>query len=170
MKQTTVFSILLAVALAPPLSAQRKDNPPPPRPDAEQVGTQGILLSACPSDFRDGPYYENGLPYYGIPAWKIVEGFLSSPQDLDPWANVDVSSLRVLADGTDYTVCQRLTTILTNGARTAPPPEPWVYFTAGGFYFVSAWKNAQPLSNYATSYGHVMVFDSAFNLLGAYAS
>lgn len=170
MERTTIFAILLAGALTHPLHAQRKDHPPPSPPDEEQVGTHNLLLSACPSDFRDGPYYENGRPYYGIPAWKIVEGFVASPKNTDPWANIDGSLLRVLADGTDYTACQRLTSILTNGARTAPPPEPWVYFTAGGFYFVASWKNAQPLSNYATSYGHVMVFDSAFNLLGAYAS
>jgi hypothetical protein len=34
---------------------------------------------------------------------------------------------------------------------------------------VSQWKAAQTLDNYTTSYGHVMVFDSAFNLRGAYA-
>jgi hypothetical protein len=169
MKRTMIFAILLAGVLTHPLSAQRKDGPPPP-PDEEQAGTENLLLSACPLDFRDGPYYENERPYYGIPARKIVEGFLASPQATDSWANIDVASLRVLADGTDYPACQRLTTFLTNGARTGPPPEPWVYFTAGGFYFVSAWKNAQPLSNYATSYGQVMVFDGAFNLLGAYAS
>jgi hypothetical protein len=170
MKPTTISAMLLAVALTKPLNAQQKDNPPPPPADEEQVGTQNIMLSACPSDFRDGPYYENGHPYYGIPARRFVESFLAFPEDPDPWANVNVSSLRVLADGTDYTACQRLTMFLTNGVRNGPPPEPWVYFTAGGFYFVSAWTYAQPLSNYTTGYGHVMVFDSAFNLLGAYAT
>lgn len=166
MKRTTISAMLLAVALANPLNAQRK----PPAPPAPQAGTETTLLSSCPADFTDGPHYENGHPYYGIPARKPVETFLASPQVADPWANVDASSLRVLTDGLDYTVCQRLTTILTNGTRNAPPPEPWVYFTASGFYFVSSWAHAQPLSNYTTGYGHVMVFDSAFNLLGAYAT
>jgi hypothetical protein len=170
MRRTTISAMLLAMALAHPLSAQRNGNPPPPPPNEEQAGTQNMLLSACASDFRDGPYYENGHPYYGITARSFVEGFLASPAEGDDWANVDASSLRVLADGTDYTACQRLTTFLTNGARNGPPPEPWVYFTAGGFYFVSTWKYAQPLSNYTTGYGEVMVFDSGFNLLGVYAA
>lgn len=170
MKRTTICAMLLAMALTNPLNGQRKDNPPPPLPDEEQAGTQNLLLSACPWDFTDGPYYENGHAYYGIPARRIVESFLAPPQDVsDPWANVDATSLRVLADWTDYTACQRLTMILTDGARNGPPLQTWVYFTAGGFYFVSQWKYAQPLSNYTTSYGHVMVFDSEFNMLGAYA-
>jgi hypothetical protein len=167
MKRTTIFAMLLAVALAHPLSAQRKNNPPPPPPE---VGTEDLPASACPSDFTDGPYYENGHPYTGIPARTIVESFLAVPQDGDPWGNVDATSLRVLTDWTDYTACQRLTTILTDGTRSMPPLRTWVYFTAGGFYFVSQYKPAQPLSNYTTSYGHVIVFDSAFNLLGAFAT
>jgi hypothetical protein len=169
MKPMTFFAMLLAVALAQPLTAQHKGNAPPPPPDEEQVGTHS-MLSACPADFRDGPYYENGRPYYGLAARSIVEGFLASAEPGDPWETVNVSSLRVLDNGTDYTVCQRLTSILTSGARNAPPPEPWVYFTAGGFIFVSSWIHAQPLSNYTITYGRVIVFDSAFNLLGSFAA
>jgi hypothetical protein len=169
MKRTTISAMLLAMALAHPLSAQRRNNPPPP-PDEEQAGTQDLPPRACPADFTDGPYYENGLPYHGISARKVVESFLTPPQDAsDPWASVDVASLRVLTDWTDYTACQRLTTILTNGTRSMPPLRTWVYFTAGGFYFISQYKLAQPLSNYTTSYGHVMVFDRAFNWVGAYS-
>jgi hypothetical protein len=83
--------------------------------------------------------------------------------------NISVSSLRILADGTDRDACLRLTTFLTSGARSAPAPSPYVYFTAGGFYFVSQWKPAQTLDNYTTGYAHVMVFDSAFTLRGVYA-
>lgn len=162
--------VLLALAgFAHPLSGQRKDEPPPP-PDEEQVGTQGLPPSVCPADHTDGPLYGDGTSYYGIPARRIVEGFLAPPQDAtDPWKDVGVSSLRVLADGTDSSACLRLTSIITGGERSAPPPRTWVYFAAGGFYFVSQWKPAQTLSNYTTSYGHVMVYDSAFNLLGAFA-
>lgn len=171
MKRTTISAMLLAVALAHPLSAQRKNNPPPPPPDGEQVGTQDLPPRACPSDFTDGPYYENGNPYYGIPARRIVESFLApSQEDSDPWANVDVTSLRVLTEWIDQTACKQLTTILTDRTRSMPPLRTWVYFTAGGFYFVSQYKPAQPLSNYTTGYGHVIVFDSAYNWLGAYAT
>lgn len=75
----------------------------------------------------------------------------------------------MLTDAGDYDACLRLTTILTGGERSAPAPQTLVYFAAGGFYFVSQWKRAQTLDNYTTSYGHVMVFDSAFNLRGTYA-
>lgn len=168
MRRTALFAMLLAVTLAHPLSAQKK-NPRPPVAE-EPAGTQDLPPRACPSDFTDGPYYENGLPYYGIPARRIVESFLEPPHDAsDPWANVDGASLRVLTDWTDYAACQRLTNLLTDGARSMPPLRTWVYFTAGGFYFISQYKPAQPLSSYTTSYGHVMVFDSAFNWVGAYA-
>ena len=83
--------------------------------------------------------------------------------------NVTASTLRVLTDATDYNTCLRLTTILTGGERSAPPFRSWVYFTAGGFYFVSQWKPAQTLDDYTTSYAHVIVFDSSFALRGTYA-
>jgi hypothetical protein len=170
MKLSHVMAVLLAVAaVAHPASRQRKHDPPPP-PDEEQVGTQTLPPQVCPSDFRDGPLYADGRTCYGIPALGIVEGFLAPPQDAgDPWKDVGPASLRVLADSTDYDACLRLTTIITGGERSAPAPRTWVYFTAGGFYFVSQWKPAQALSNYTTSYGHVMVYDSAFTLLGAFA-
>lgn len=170
MKLSHVMAVLLAVAaVAHPVRGQQKDDPPPP-PDEEQVGTQTLPPQVCPSDFRDGPLYADGRTYYGIPALSIVEGFLAPPQDAgDPWKDVGPASLRVLADGTDYDACLRLTTIITGGERSAPAPRTWVYFTAGGFYFISQWKPAQALSNYTTSYGHVMVYDRTFNLLGAFA-
>lgn len=146
------MAVLIAVAAAAhPISGQRREE-------------------VCPSDFRDGPLYADGRSYYGIPALSIVEGFLAPPQDAgDPWKDVGPASLRVLADSTDYDACLRLTTIITGGERSAPAPRTWVYFTAGGFYFVSQWKPAQALSSYTTSYGHVMVYDRAFTLLGAFA-
>ena len=161
---------LVAISYAAaPLAAQRRDNPPPP--DGE---TQGLPPKVCPADHTDGPLYGGDVVYYGVPARKVVEAWLSPPHDSygrvqSGTQGVAVSSLRVLTDATDYNTCLRLTTILTGGQRSAPPPRTWVYFTAGGFYFVSQWKTAQTLDNYTTSYGHVMVFDSVLNLRGTYA-
>jgi hypothetical protein len=174
MLRIAILLLLAITGAAAPLTGQRSDPPPPP-PDEETQGTQDLPPRVCPSDFTDGPLYGgNGLDYYGIPARKIVEGWLSPPHDSfgriqSGTQNVEVSSLRVLVDGTDYDTCLRLTTILTGGAQSAPAPRTWVYLTAGGFYFVSQWKRAQTLDDYTTSYAHVMVFDNAFTLRGAYA-
>jgi hypothetical protein len=170
----TILLLLALTSAAAPLSGQRKNAPPPPPPDEETVGTQDLPPKVCPSDHTDGPLYGGSRSYYGIPARKIVEAWLSPPHDSfgrvqSGTQNVDVTTLRVLTDGTDYDTCLRLTTILTGGTRSAPAPRTWVYFAAGGFYFISQWKPAQTLDNYTTSYGHVMVFDGAFNLRGAYA-
>jgi hypothetical protein len=161
MKRSLIPALLTIAFAAAPLSSQQVDN-------AES------MMSACPSDRTDGPLYADGRAYYGIPARRIIEAWLGPPHDSfgrmnSGTQNVSVSSLRSLTDGMDYNACQRLTAIITGGERSAPPPDTWAYFTAGGFYFVSQWKPAQALSNYTTSYGHVMVFDSAFNLWGAYA-
>jgi hypothetical protein len=160
MKRTLLLPVLAVCATAVPLSGQTTSPGLPPKD--------------CPSDHRDGLLMEDGVERYGIPARRVVEAWLSPPHD--SWGrvhsgtqNVDVSTLRVLSDETDSSICRRLTSILTGGERSAPPPVPWVFFTAGGFYFVSDWKPAQLLSNYTTSYGHVMVFDSAFTLRGTYA-
>jgi hypothetical protein len=169
MNRLTILAALLVFAVAQPLTAQHEDTPYPRAPE-EIVGTQDLPPKVCPSDYTDGPLYADGTSYHGIPARQIVEGFLAPPHEADdPWRLVSASAVRLLTDGTDYDACLRLTTFITGGARSAPAPRPWVYFTAGGFYFVSQWKPAQALSNYTTGYGHVMVFDSAFTLLGAYA-
>lgn len=173
MMRTVILLLLAITGAAAPLSGQRNDPPPPPA-DEETIGTQDLAPTVCPKDFTDGPLYGGTQAYYGIPAQKIVQAWLSPPHDSfgrvqSGTQNVAVSGLRVLTDLTDYNTCLRLTTILTGGAQSAPAPRTWVYFTAGGFYFVSQWKRAQTLDNYTTSYGHVMVFDSAFNLRGAYA-
>lgn len=164
-----MLAALLVLVVAQPLTAQARETPSPTAPE-ETLGTQDLPAQVCPSDRRDGPLYADGTSYYGIPAVEIVKGFLAPPHEADdPWRFTSASAVRVLADGTDHDACLRLTTFITGGARSAPAPRPWVYFTAGGFYFVSQWKPAQALSNYTTGYGHVMVFDSAFSLLGAYA-
>jgi hypothetical protein len=169
-----VTLLLLAItAVAAPLNAQHTDPPPPP--DEETQGTQDLPPNVCPEDFTDGPLHGgNGRAYYGIPAQKIVQAWLAPPHDSfgrvqSGTQNVAVSGLRLLTDGSDYDACLRLTTILTGGTQSAPAPRTFVYFTAGGFYFVSQWKRAQTLDNYTTSYAHVIVFDSAFNLRGTYA-
>lgn len=173
MKKTAILLLLVLAGAAGPLRAQGKPPPPPPA-DEEQVGTQDLPPKVCPSDRTDGPLYGGTRPYYGIPALKIVQAWLAPPHDSfgrvqSGTQNVSLSSLRILTDAGDYDACLRLTTFITGGARSAPPPSPYVYFTADGFYFVSQWKPAQTLDNYTTSYAHVLVFDSAFNLRGAYA-
>lgn len=168
---TAVLTGLLVLTMGTRvLRAQGQAGPPPPVPD-ETVGTQDLPPRVCPADRTDGPLYADGSSYYGIPALQIVEGFLAPPQNAtEAWKNVSASQLRILADDTDYSTCLRLTTIITGGSRSAPAPDTWVYFTADGFYFIAQWKPAQALSSYTTSYGHVMVYDGAFNLLGAFAS
>lgn len=165
--RVTSFAVLAVILAVQPLYGNSRDTPPVP--GEEMAGTQALPSTVCPVDRRDGPLYADGRSYYGIPAQRIVEGFLASPREGDAWRNVSVSSVRVLTDDADYDACLRLTAIITGGIRNSPPPPTWVYFTAGGFYFVSQWKPAQALSSYTTSYGHVMVYDSAFNLLGAFA-
>jgi hypothetical protein len=171
MVKTVILVLIAMMGAAEPLNAQRK--PPPPPPADQEAGTQDLPPKVCPSD-RTEELYGGSVTYYGIPALRIVQGWLSPPHDSfgrvqSGTQNVDPSSLRILMDGTDYDACLRLTTFITGGARSAPPPSPFVYFTAGGFYLVSQWKPAQTLENYTTSYGQVMVFDSSFVLRGAYA-
>ncbi|HEV3049406.1 MAG TPA: hypothetical protein VGX50_03820 [Longimicrobium sp.] len=165
--RVATFAVLAVILAVQPLYAMVRDNPP--ASGGGIAGTQELPSAVCPADRTDGPLYADGRSYYGIPAQRIVEGFLASPREGDAWRNVSVSSVRVLTDDADYDACLRLTTIITGGVRNSPPPQSWVYFTAGGFYFVSQWKPAQALSNYTTSYGYVMVYDSTFNLLGAFA-
>lgn len=174
MRRAVILLLLAITGAAAPLNGQQSDPPPPP-PEEDTQGIQGLPPKVCPKDFTDGPLYGgDGRANYGIPARKIVEAWLSPPHDSfgrvqSGTQDVAVSGLRVLVDLTDSNACQRLTTILTGGAQSAPAPRTWVYFTSGGFYFVSQWKRAQTLDNYTTSYGHVMVFDTSFNLRGAYA-
>ena len=173
MKQAAILLLLALTGAAGPLAGQRTPPVPPPT-DQEQVGTQDLPPKVCPPDHTEGPLYGGTRSYYGIPAMKIVQAWLAPPHDSfgrvqSGTQNVSPSSLRILTDASDYTACLRLTTFITGGTRSAPPPTPYVYFTADGFYFVSQWKPAQTLDNYTTSYAHVMVFDSAFNLRGAYA-
>lgn len=78
-----IRAILLLLALLSatvPLSGQRQ-NPPPPPPDDGTIGTQDLPPKVCPSDYTDGPLYGGSRDYYGIPAVKIVEGFLAPPHD-----------------------------------------------------------------------------------------
>lgn len=173
MTRTTTLLLLALVAAASPAGSQAKVNPAP-QPGEESMGTQDLPPRVCPSDHTDGPLHGGDRYYYGIPAREIIAAWLSPPHDSygrvqSGTQSVSAATLRILADATDYDACLRLTTILTGGERSAPPAGTWVYFTAGGFYFVSQWKPAQTLSNYTTSYGHVMVFDGAFTLRGAYA-
>lgn len=173
MKQLLLLALLATACASGPLEGQQSGTPPLPT-NQGQVGAQDLPPNVCPSDWTDGPLEAEGRTYYGIPARRIVEGFLAPPHDSfgrqqSGTQNVSGSSLRLLMDGTDYNACLRLTLAITNNEWSAPPPRSWVYFTAGGFYFVSQWKPAQALSDYTTGYGHVMVFDHAFNLLGAYA-
>jgi hypothetical protein len=134
----TILLLLALTSAAAPLSGQRKHTPPPPPPE-ETVGTQDLPPKVCPSDKTDGPLYAGTRAFYGIPARKIVEAWLSPPHDSfgrvqSGTQNVNVTTLRVLMDGTDYNTCLRLTTILSGGTRSAPAPHTWVYFAAGGFY------------------------------------
>jgi hypothetical protein len=166
--------VLLGLLVPALLGGQQHEAPPPPPPVEENAGIQILPPAVCPPDHTDGPLYGDGIAYHGIPAFRIVEAWLSPPHDSfgriqSGTQNVNAAMLRVLADATDRNACLRLTTILTGGRQSAPAPRTWVYFTAGGFYFVSQWKPAQTLDDYTTSYGHVMVFDASFNLRGAYA-
>jgi hypothetical protein len=172
MSRATWLALLAIACTTAPLSAQRTDPPPPD--DGGQIVPQDLPPAVCPADHTDGPLYAGGEAYYGIPARTIVEAWLTAPGDSyarvqSGTQGVAASSLRVLTDATDYDTCLRLTTILTGGERSAPPFRTWVYFAAGGFYFVSQWKPAQTLENYTTSYAHVIVFDSSFALRGTYA-
>jgi hypothetical protein len=163
---------VLSLMSAAPIAAQR--NGSSPKNGVGNGSATDLPPAVCPPDHRDGPLQADGRSYYGITARRIVEGFLAPPNDLPDrietgTQHLDSSSLRILADSTDYDACIGLTMAMTNGARSAPAPQPWVYFTAGGFYFVGEWKPAQALSNYSTSYGHVQVYDRTYELLGAYA-
>jgi hypothetical protein len=164
------WALLLTVLCAVPLAGQT--NPPPAPENAEVLSD--LPPKVCPSDYVDGPLYADGRAYYGIPARRFVEGFLApptnSPERLKTGTqDVRSSSLRVLSDATDANACLRLTLFISNGTRSAPPSREWVYFTAGGFYFVASWRPAQALSNRTSAYAQVMVFDGAFSFLGAYA-
>ena len=173
MKRTLSIVATASVLFCFPAHAQRNTLPDAPPADTD-VANQDRPSAVCPVDRRDGPLHEGVGTYYGITARQIVDAFLAPPHDSfgrtqSGTQNVSVSSLRLLADSTDYDACLRLTSSLTGGERSAPPLRTWVYFTAGGFYFVSQWKPAQGLNNRSTFYVHVMVFDAAFNLLGTYA-
>lgn len=170
--RTVVLLLLALTCAAAPAGAQRK-NPPtaPSTPPGGEVGAQTLPPKVCPSDNTDA-LQSGERTYYGISAHRIVQSWLSHDsygRVQSGTQNVSVSSQRILMDGTDRDACLRLTTIMTNGARSAPAPSTYVYFTAGGFYFVSQWTRAQTLDNYTTGYVRVMVFDTAFNLRGVYA-
>jgi hypothetical protein len=168
----TIFLALLLVLSATPSAGQT--NQPPVPAVSEDAGIATLPPKVCPSDFTDGPLYADGQTFYGIPARRYVEGFLAPPTSSHARVstgtqNVSASSLRILKDGTDYDACLRLTAFISNGARSAPPSPGWVYFTAGGFYFVASWRPAQSLSDRTSRYAQVMVFDSTFKFLGAFA-
>lgn len=127
----------------------------------------------CPADRRDGPLHADGTTYHGIPARTYVESFLAPPNDSHGRSDsgtqmVDAATLRILTNVTDAAACRRLSQYLSNGTSHVPDGRS-VYFTAGGFYFVSQWRPAMALSSYRTGYARVMVFDSAFTMRGVYA-
>lgn len=167
----TILAMLTVFTWGHPLNAQRSTPPPP---DTVETGIADLSPTVCPADRIDGPLNADGTTYYGIPARSAAEAFLAPPHDSyerqrSGTQNVAASSLRILADSTDYDACLRLTTLISNGMRSAPPSREWVYFTAGGFYFVARWYPAMALSNWTTGYTQMMVFDAAFNFRGAYA-
>lgn len=170
----TAVLLLLALILADaPASAQRKNPQPtqPAPPAGGEVGTHTLPPKVCPLDHTDA-LQSGARTIYGIPALRIVHSWLSNDSNgrvRSGAENVSVSSLRILADGTDRDACLSLTMFMTNRTRSAPPPPTYVYFTAGGFYFVSQWTRAQTLDNYSTGYVRIMVFDTAFKLRGVYA-
>jgi hypothetical protein len=150
------LAALVSAFAAAPLSAQISQPTP-----------------ACPQDRTDGPLYADGTTYYGIPARRYVEAFLSPPNNTHGRVDsgtqaVDASTLRILTDITDVTACRRISHYLSNGTSYANDGRS-VYFTAGGFYFVAQWRRAMALSNYTTGYARVMVFDSTFTMKGVYA-
>jgi len=137
-------------------------------------GQVTIPQNACPNDKVDGPLYENGIAFYGRPARRTVEAFLAPPNDSygrvhSGTQNVDPGSLRILVDRTDAAACQQLSRFLSNGTSDAHDGH-WIYFTAGGFYFVAQWRPAMVLSNWSTRSTGIIVFDHSFTLLGYYSS
>ena len=172
-RRTVYFAAVASVVFCHPLPAQRNAHEAPSPADTTIV-IQNLPPAVCPVDRRDGPLHEGVGTYYGITARQIVDAFLAPPHDSfgrvqSGTQNVSAATLRILTDVSDYSACVRLNSILTGGQYSTSPPVPFVYFTAGGFYFVSQWKPAQGLKNRSTFYVHVMVFDAGFNLLGTYA-
>ena len=130
-------------------------------------------VAACPKDRIDGPLYADGTTYYGVSARKNVEAFLAPPTNshgrVDSGTQaVDASTLRILTDITDAAACRSISYYLSNGTSYANDGHS-IYFTAGGFYFVSQWHPAMALSNWTHTYTRVMVFDSTFTMRGVYA-
>lgn len=162
MISTNGIVTLLALMLAAARPTRATGEPPVP------------AQASCPRDSVD-TLHADGRTYRGITAQRYVEGFLSSSPQSGGRArtgtgNVSTASVRLLTDPSDSVACRSLTRFISNGARSDPPSPVWVYFTAGGFYFVSQWTPARSLANASTGYGTVMVFDSAFNFLGAYTA
>jgi hypothetical protein len=70
----------------------------------------------------------------------------------------DASDLRVLSDDRDQAVCQQLNALVGLGRHGRP-----VYYSAGGFYFVSAVPGTNPTPNRIISRPMpVAVLDGAF--------
>jgi hypothetical protein len=130
----------------------------------------------CPRDSTGGVVDDGGgVLRTGTPARSYVVSFLSSdPGSLarteTGTSAVDTTTLQILNDRTDAFACRALNSAITGGVQTEKPPYPWVYFRAGGFYFVARWTPAQPLSNYTLRHEAVMVFDASFNLLGVWTA
>jgi hypothetical protein len=128
----------------------------------------------CPPD-RVPTKTDQGITFEGTSGRAYMEAFLSGDHYRDSrmdtgTTQLDASMLAILSDvvEADRSACSRLNSFMSNG-ETVHPSEPWVYFRAGSFYFVTKWTEP-PVSGgrFTTGYGTILVFDSAFNLLGAW--
>jgi hypothetical protein len=140
--------------------------------------TEAQILSnaVCPRDSTGGQVDDGGGAYRtGTQARRYVVSFLSGnpgsvARTSTGTSSVDTTSIRILTDFSDAAACRRLNSIMNNGASTERTSPPWVYFRAGGFYFVARWTPPQPMSNYTIKHESVVVFDSSFNLVGVWTA
>lgn len=128
----------------------------------------------CPAD-KVPAKTDQGITFQGTSGRAYMEAFLGGDRYRDSrvstgTSQLDVSMLAILNDvvEADRTACSRLNSFISNG-ETVYPSEPWVYFRAGSVYFVTRWTEP-PVSGgrFTTGYGTILVFDSEFNLLGAW--
>ena len=102
----------------------------------------------------------------------LVERLLTAPGHAESRAETGLTgaspgAVRLLVDATDAAVCQQINATVGSSAG-ASGNWRWSYYTVGGRLIVAV-QYADPPTSRRVGFVPVYVYDSALNLLGAYA-
>lgn len=140
-----------------------------------QILIAGVLVlgsAAGPvvtADVRDQPGCPPDIDWHR----RLAARFLTDPDYADFRAEsgmtgTDPSSLRVLTDSADLSVCRRIDTLTQRGGSIGESGlGPYVFYRAGNRYIVVS-RRVLPPGQYELGWSYLVVLDDSFNVVAGY--